>query len=126
MGTIENFRLALLISLLILLVAVLWRRLKRKVVAEELPAPIHAELIGLQVEYHPSRLRVEVTLPARQDLFYALVTADHAPLQNWPAMTLDAGTHTFELPLPVLANGSHYFQLSTTTQRTVRVFRLQQ
>jgi hypothetical protein len=126
MGAIENLRLTLLITLLLLLVAVLWRRLKRKVVAQELPAPIHAELLSLQVAYHPARLRVEVSLPSQQDLGSALVTSEHAPLHEWSKMTLAPGMHTFELPLPVLANGSHYFQLSTATQRTVRVFRLQQ
>jgi|LakMenE01Jun11ns_1017448.scaffolds.fasta_scaffold9826215_2 hypothetical protein len=126
MDTIENLRLTLLISLLVLLVAVLWRRLKRKVVAKELPAPIHAELIALQVAYHPLRLRVEVSLPDRQDLGSTLVKADHSPLHEWSKMTLDPGMHTFELLLPVLADGPHYYQLSTATQRTVRVFRLQQ
>jgi hypothetical protein len=123
---IENLRLTLLISLVLLLVAVLWRRFKRKVIAEDLPAPQHAELTDLQVAYHPARLRVEVSMPSRQELHPGLVDRDHNPLHGWSKVILAPGTHVIELELPVLADGEHFFQLATSTQRTVRVFRLQQ
>jgi len=126
MDLIENFRLTLLISLLLLLVAVLWRRFKRKVIAEDLPAPQHAELTDLQVAYHPARLRVEVTMPSRQELLPGLVDREHRSLHDWSKLTLSEGTHVIELALPELSDGEHFFQLATSTQRTVRVFRLQQ
>lgn len=126
MDLIENLRLALLISLILLLVAILWRRFKRKVIAEDLPAPQHAELTDLQVAYHPPRLRVEVTMPSRQELQPSLVDRDHDALHHWSKLTLANGSHVFELDLPGLPDGEHYFQLASSTQRTVRVFRLQQ
>ncbi len=126
MTFLDELRITLLISLSILLVAVLFRRFRRKVMAQDLPAPQHVELIGLQVAYHPVRLRVEVSIPARQELHPRLVDRDHAPLHAWPSLTLGDGEHVFELSLPGLADGEHYFELATSTQRTVRVFRLQQ
>ena len=68
MDLIENVRLTLLLSLTILVVALLWRRFKRNVMARDLPAPLHAELLGLQVAYHPARLHVEVLVPLDQEL----------------------------------------------------------
>ncbi|MCC7503239.1 MAG: hypothetical protein IT229_11960 [Flavobacteriales bacterium] len=126
MNLIENVRLTLLVSLALLVVALLLRRFKRNVLAKDLPAPLHAELIGLQVAYHPMRLRVEVFVPLDQELHSHLVDREHGPLYAWPSRNFAPGEHTFELPLPVLEDGEHFFQLSTATQRTVRVFRLQQ
>lgn len=126
MDLIENVRLTLLLSLTILVVALLWRRFKRNVMARDLPAPLHAELLGLQVAYHPARLHVEVLVPLDQELHAHLVDRDHSPLYAWPSRTFTPGEHTFELPLPALEDGEHFFQLSTATQRTVRLFRLQQ
>lgn len=126
MNLIENVRLTLLVSLALLVVALLLRRFKRNVLAKDLPAPQHAELTDLQVAYHPARLRVEVTMPSRQELHPGLVDRDHRTLHDWSKLTLGAGTHVIELDLPSLADGEHFFQLATSTQRTVRVFRLQQ
>lgn len=126
MAWLDDLRITLLISLSLLLVAVLYRRFRRQVLARELPAPLHAELTGLQVEYHPARLRVEVSMPARQELHPRLVTREHKPLHAWSTLTLAAGEHAFELALPPMEAGEHYFELATSTQRTVRVFRLQQ
>lgn len=126
MNMIENVRLTLLVSLALLAVGLLLRRFKRNVLARDLPAPLHAELIGLHVTYHPTRLRVEVLVPLGQELHAHLVDRVHAPLHAWPSRTFAPGEHTFELPLPDLMDGEHFFQLSTATQRTVRLFRLQQ
>ncbi len=126
MNMIENVRLTLLVSLALLVVGLLLRRFKRNVLARDLPAPLHAELIGLQVAYHPARLRVDVLIPLDQELHTHLVDRMHEPLHAWPAKAFAPGEHTFELSLPTLEDGEHFFQLSTSTQRTVRVFRLQQ
>jgi hypothetical protein len=125
MDQLDDIRITLLISLSLLLVGVLYKRFKRKVMARDLPAPLHAELTGLQVEYHPARLRVEVSMPGRQELLPRLVTRDHKPVHAWSSLTLGAGDHAFELALPALEPGDHFFELATATQRTVRLFRLQ-
>jgi hypothetical protein len=125
MRWIDDLRVTLLISLSFLLVAILYRRFKRKVLADDLPAPLHAELVGLQVAYHPQRLRVEVSMPSRQELHPRLVDRAHVALHTWPSLTLGEGEHTFEVTLPALPDGEHFFELATSTQRTVRVFRLQ-
>jgi len=124
MAWIDTLRITLLISLSILVVAMLYRRFRMKVMARDLPAPLHAELMDLQVAYHPARLRVVVDMPARQELFPRLVDRDHRAWHAWPALTLAKGEHAFELDLPTLADGEHFFELATSTQRTVRVFRL--
>ncbi len=121
-----TLRTVLLISLSLLLVLVLFRRFKRNVMARDLPALAHAELLRIEVAYHPARLRVQVNMPNAQVLQTAISGADHAPLHAWPDEKRGPGTLELERVLPALADGTYHFELSTSTQRTVRQFRLQQ
>jgi hypothetical protein len=120
----ERIRLTLLISLSILFLVMLWKRFKQRTMAQELPAPSHAELISLQVLYHPERLRVHVKVPSVQDLTPAVLDRQHVQVFTWPSVQAGKGAHVFELPLDALADGEHFFELGTATQRTVRRFRL--
>lgn len=120
-----TLRTILLITLSVLLVVVLYQRFKRKVKAEDLPAPTHAELRALDVAYHPARLLVLVHLPAEQALRTALTDADHRLIHAWPEEMLPCGNRRFERALPQLESGTYHFEVSTSTQRTVRRFRLQ-
>ena len=61
MHLIDTLRPALLLSLSGLFLLMVWRRFKRKAMQVELPVAAHAELLALQVEYHPERLRAEVS-----------------------------------------------------------------
>ncbi len=124
MTWLDHLRLALLISLSLLFVAMLFRRFKRKTMAEDQPVRSHAELISVQVEYHPERLRVEVHLPDKEDVRSTMLDLDHKMLQHWPATTRKQGTHVLELPIGPAPDGEYYFELATTSQRTVRKFRL--
>ncbi|MFZ1695077.1 MAG: hypothetical protein WAT74_17920 [Flavobacteriales bacterium] len=120
-----TLRTALLITLSILLVVVLLQRFRRKVMATDLPAPQHAELRSLEVAYHPERLFAEVFLPMDQVLHTALSDEQHAPLHQWPDESATSGTKRIERTLPPLAAGTYHFEIATSTQRTVRRFRLQ-
>jgi hypothetical protein len=120
-----TLRTVLLITLSILLVVVLWQRFRRKVIATDMPMPRHAELIGLEVAYHPPRLLVEVMLPLAQRLETSIADEHHLTVHAWPQAELGAGTHRFERALPELAQGTYHFEIATLTQRTVRRFRLQ-
>lgn len=121
-----TLRTTLLITLSILLVVVLLRRFRRQVLANDLPAPQHAELLRLEVAYHPARLMAEVRLPEPQRIITGLVDHGHRPVHAWPEEGKDAGLHRLERMLPdALAAGDYYFEISTPTQRTVRRFRLQ-
>lgn len=122
---LENIRTALLVTLSVLLVIVLFQRFRRKVMANDLPAPSHAELLSLQVAYHPPRLLVEVHVPQPQRLATALVHADGLALHPWPDESLLTGTHRLERDLPDLEEGEYHFEMRTATQRTVRRFRHQ-
>jgi hypothetical protein len=119
-----NVRLALLITLSILLLAVLYRRFKLNALTKHMPTPQHAELLALSVSYHPTRLRVEIAVPAEQSILPVLLKADHTPLHTWTPILLSTGAHTVELDLAPDWEGEHYFQLGTDTQRTVRKFRI--
>jgi len=121
-----NIRTALIISLSILLVLVLWRRFKRRVVASEMPVPLYAELIAVQVEYHPARLRVVIAVPRDQIVHTTLLDGSHAHLHTWDELRLQRGDSTLHLTLPSLADGDYHLEMRTATQRTVRRFRLQQ
>jgi len=119
-------RTALLITLTILFVIVLARRFRRRVLARDLPVNSHAELLRVEVAYHPARLHVLVRVPLDQILHTALLATDDHHMHVWPEEPLEAGTHTINRELPMLPDGVHHFELRTTTQRTVREFRLQQ
>ena len=124
--TIDIVRNALLITLPILLVAVLYKRFKQRTIARDLPAAAHVELVGLEVAYHPTRLRALVKVPAAHAVGTAILDGAHVPLQHWPEQRMEAGEHWIERAVEQRADGTYFFQLSTATQRTVRQFRLQQ
>lgn len=121
-----NLRTALLITLSILLVLVLAKRFKRNVLATDMPAPSHAELIGLSVLYHPSRLHVVLQVPGDQLITLGIKDHDHRDLHAWEPVKMSKGEHAIEHVLPALSDGPYFLEMSTTTQRTVRQFRLQQ
>jgi hypothetical protein len=122
---LTTVRTALLITLTILLVVVLFRRFKASVLLNDVPAPAHAELLALEVAYHPSRLHVLLDLPKGELIRSALLDGAHNILQTWDDIPLPQGRHRLERILPPLADGSYFIEVSTTTQRTVRGFRLQ-
>ena len=124
MAWVDHLRTALLISLSLLFVAMMFRRFKRKAMNEERPVASHAELLALHVEYHPERLRVEVLLPGPEEVRPAMLDGSHQPFQNWPTISKEEGTHVLELPIGPAPDGEYYFELATTSQRTVRKFRL--
>jgi len=121
-----KLRLTLLITLSILFLVLLYRRLKERVVARELPAPQHAQLIALEVMYHPARLRVELTVPSDQEIFPAMLSPVHDPLHTWPTEQFAKGRHVMVLPLNGRGDGEYFFELGTSSQRTVRKFNVRQ
>lgn len=121
-----DIRTALIISLSITVVVLAWKRFRDHVRAKDLPAPLHAELITVEVAYHPSRLRIQIKLPGRQLVHTALLDGDHRTLHDWPANELLAGEHEVEHLLPELQDGGYFLEMRTDTQRTVRHFRLRQ
>lgn len=120
-----TLRTALLITLSILLVIVMWQRFRRSVMAKDLPAPQHAELIKLEVAYHPVRLIAVIHLPSAQRIATSLADEKHQRITSWAEETLEAGTHRIERSLPELSEGSFHFEVATATQRTIRRFRHQ-
>ena len=122
MAWISDLRITLLVSLAILLIVIVWRRFKQRTVAHELPVRAHAELITLQMRYHPPRLRVEVIMPDAERIRPAMLDLHHGPVHHWPEIDLAAGSHILEFPLNGHTVGDHYFELATGSQRTVRKF----
>lgn len=122
---LDDLRTALLISLSILLVAVLYKRFRRAVMLRDLPAPMHAELVRVEVMYHPSRLRVHLSVPMEQEIHPAMLSEAHTPLHRWPSRRVARGEHVLELDLAGHGDGLYFFELSTATQRTERRFKLQ-
>ena len=122
---LDLLRNALLITLSILVLVLLFRRFRQRVLARDMPAPRHAELLNLRVAYHPARLVARVRLPGRQRVALVLRGAYHAELRSWPEEDLPAGDHDLERPLDGIADGDLHLEVRTATQRTVRRFRLQ-
>ena len=120
-----NLRTALLITLSILLVALLWRNFRLRVLANDMPATLHAELIALEVMYHPARLHVVIHVPEPQLIGTAALNDTHEPIHQWNDQRLERGDHTMQLVLPELPDGTFFLALTTATQRTERQFRLQ-
>lgn len=121
-----TLRNALLITLSITLVMVLYRRFRLAVLARHMPAPMHAELVDLLVEYHPVRLRVTVKVPSQQLLTMRVLNAEHQGLHAWSGERHGPGEVVLTRDLPPLPDGLYHLELSTATQRTERMFRLQQ
>jgi hypothetical protein len=117
-------RKALLITLSILLVLVLWRRFRRAVMLRELPVAQHAELLSLEVAYHPARLIAQVVLPSAQGLRLRVLDSEHRPLQEWPEQPMAAGKHLLERPLEAIPAGNYHLEVASATQRTLRRFSL--
>lgn len=124
MAWVDQLRLTLLISLSLLFTVMVWRRFKRRVVRDERPVALHAELLALQVEYHPERIRIEVSLPGPEELRLSMLDLRNDRVQQWPALSKAAGAHLLELPVNGAPDGEYYFELATSSQRTVRKFRL--
>ncbi len=123
---LENIRTALIITLSILAIVVALRKFKRSVLAKDMPAPLHAELVDLELAYHPARLCVTVKVPDTQLIHFALLDGTHAGLHQWSDERFALGLHTVELRTPTLPDGNYFLEMRTATQRTVRQFRLQQ
>lgn len=119
---LETFRTALLITLSLLVVIILFRRFKKYWRQHHMPVPRHMELLALEVMYHPLLLRIAVSVPAEVELHPALLSAGHERLHAWPAQRLGQGEHVLELPLDPGANGAYVFEIATGTQRTERRF----
>ncbi len=124
MAWLDHLRIALLLSLSLLFIAMVWRRFTRRVMETERPVPLHAELLALQVEYHPERLRAEVSLPMAEELRPAMLDLRYKTLHSWAGLSKEAGKHVLELPIGTAPDGEYYFELATSSQRTVRKFRL--
>ena len=122
---LDLLRNVLLITLSILVLALLFRRFRQRVLAREMPAPRHAELLELRVSYHPARFLARVRLPAAQRVSLVLRDAAQGELRSWPDEDLGAGDHELERPLDGIPDGDLHLEVRTATQRTVRRFRLQ-
>jgi len=121
-----NVRTALIVSLSVLVLLILWRRLRQHILAKDMPAPLHAELLALDLAYHPARLLVRLKVPGEQLISTRLLDHAHAPMHAWEDVHLAVGDHELERALPSLADGTYFLEMATSTQRTVRQFRLQQ
>ena len=90
------------------------------------PAPAHGELKALTVAYHPARLEVQLNVPLDQIIGTGILDEAHRPVHKWEGKPLASGVHRLALDLPALKDGSYFLEMTTSTQRTVRQFRLQQ
>ena len=122
---LETVRTALLITLSILFLVLVFRWYRDKVRANELPAPSHAELIALEVAYHPARLHVHLHMHAGRKLGTVLLDGSHQVIHRWDEEVVNAGDHHLLRQLPELRAGTYYLEVATSTQRIVRQFRLQ-
>ena len=84
-------------GLSILLVLVMAKKFKRNVLAKDMPAPLHAELIKLTMAYHPVRLIAVVQVPSNQSIALDLLDAEHRALQSLGSFSLQRGEHMQEL-----------------------------
>ncbi|MEZ4740162.1 MAG: hypothetical protein R2818_12615 [Flavobacteriales bacterium] len=121
-----TLRTALLITLSILLVLVLLRRFRKQVLATDVPAPAHAELRALTVAYHPTRLELFLNVPLDQTIGTGVLDGQHRVIHQWNDRALKSGLHQLDLDLPLLEDGNYFLEMTTSTQRTMRQFRLQQ
>ncbi|MBL7962412.1 MAG: hypothetical protein JNM31_01085 [Flavobacteriales bacterium] len=117
----------LLVSLSLIFLYMLYSRYRQQVRLRDVPVARHAELITLEVAYHPARLRVHVRVRAPEETVrLRLLGEGHAAVREWPQVPVGSGDHWLELPLDQHKDGTYRLEMSTSTQRTERSFRLQQ
>jgi hypothetical protein len=121
----EILRNVLIVTLSFLVLVMYFKRKRRQIMQEDLPAPSHAELISLEVAYHPARLHMVVSLPHGSSIGTALLDEQHQLKYAWPEERFEKGLNALERTLPPVADGIYYVEVSTAAQRTVRQFRLQ-
>ncbi|MEZ4755467.1 MAG: hypothetical protein R2817_01430 [Flavobacteriales bacterium] len=126
MADLENLRNALIITLSLVLLVLLFRRFREYVRERDLPQVLHAELLQLHVAYHPARLLLDLRAPEPVELQFALLNEAHTAIHHWYTSTAPTGVSTLELQLPELVDGTYFLEMRTNTQRTVRQFRLLQ
>ena len=119
-------RTALLITLSILLVILLFRRFRRMIGTRDTPVVQHVQVEQLNVAYHPPRLIVVMTVPHEQTIMTRVLDGEHRSVKERFSQNMKAGTHTVVIDLPVLVDGRYFLEVATDTQRTVRRFRLVQ
>jgi hypothetical protein len=124
MTLLDSIRIALLLSLSILFVFMLFRLFKNRTMARDLPVRQHAELLGVQVLHHPARLRVEVRMPRFEAVHLSLLSMDDAVLHQWPQQALEKGDHAVELSLIDRPADEYYLLITTDSQTTRRRFQL--
>lgn len=123
---LEDFRLTLLITLSILVVVIVVRRVKQYIRTHHMPVQQHVELQAVEVMYHPVQLRVQMNMPHAEEVFPAMLTHTHAPVRSWPAVRMEQGEQVLELPLEAGTEGTFFFEIATATQRTERRFIVRQ
>ncbi|MCB0793155.1 MAG: hypothetical protein KDB88_00330 [Flavobacteriales bacterium] len=123
---LQALRTALVITLTILLVIILFRRFRDRVMKKDRPAASHVELLALTVAYHPARLCIDISLPRAQQVHGRLLDLEHHELHRWEPVEMAPGGHVLELALVDVRDGAYYFEMSTSSQRTLRRFRLEQ
>lgn len=124
---LESLRTALLITLAILVVVILVRRVKQYMRQHHLPIPQQVKLVEMQVEYHPLRLRVVVKVPvAGTGVQFAVLSQERARLKQWPSTEVPQGEQVVELPLEAGQPGVFFLEVATDTQRTERRFTVRQ
>jgi hypothetical protein len=124
MAELENLRNALLITLSIVLLVLVYRRFKRYVTERQLPQVLHAELLDLTVAYHPARLLIDLRIPEPVELHFALLDQEHRSFHEWPSVAGPSGITELELQLPEVTDATYFLEVRTPTQRTVRQFRV--
>ncbi len=122
LSVFDDIRTVLLITLAVLVVVVAFRRFRQYVQLKHAPVPQHVELRALEVMYHPPRLRVQLSMPFPTEILPAMLNQAHLPLLVWPAVQAAKGELVLELPLPLEGEGSFFFEIATSTQRTERRF----
>ena len=122
MKWVDTLRITLLLSLSLLFIYMLAKRFKQKVMAKELPIASHAELLSVQVLYHPARLRMEVLLPSSEVLRPSVLDTEHVLVHKWEVTSHGNGKHVLELSLIDVSYGDYFLELATSSQRTVRKF----
>lgn len=123
MGTdLGVLRIVLLITLSGMVLWLLYRRFRYNTLQKHVPVVRHAELTGLQVGYHPSRLLLSLQLPGAQALAADVLNDKWQKVHGWPIRSVEVGAQELELPLDGLGDGTYYLRLLSEGQSTERQF----
>ena len=121
--SLETFRSVLLVSLVILLVFVLYRRLL-SLLGKKKKNDAYATIESWSYNSSLNELLVTLRLPVKDNVHLEVFEHQGAPVSKEAPSEFSMGTHSIVHRLPGLSKGKYFFKISTSNHEVSRYFQV--